>query len=176
MLAGGLLAAMCFVSTAQAAVYTYVGSWAVADGPLWSGPDAPGIAPSLSARQAAAFLFGGVYTDYAISTNGSNPNTVNLSAHLDGYADTQYITGVAGQDFVGIVGANYQSGPGNYSAYVFDHACGIHYCDNGGGDQAFNYAFKISNAVPEPATWAMMLIGFAGLGLCYRRRQVALAA
>ncbi|WP_308514710.1 PEPxxWA-CTERM sorting domain-containing protein [Sphingomonas flavescens] len=26
-------------------------------------------------------------------------------------------------------------------------------------------------AVPEPATWAMMLLGFAGIGLTIRRRQ-----
>jgi hypothetical protein len=32
-------------------------------------------------------------------------------------------------------------------------------------------------AVPEPSTWAMMILGFAGIGcLAYRRRnQVALA-
>jgi hypothetical protein len=29
-------------------------------------------------------------------------------------------------------------------------------------------------AVPEPATWAMMLIGFAGIGLTVRRRQTPL--
>jgi hypothetical protein len=28
-------------------------------------------------------------------------------------------------------------------------------------------------AVPEPATWAMMLLGFAGIGLTVRRRQVS---
>jgi hypothetical protein len=33
------------------------------------------------------------------------------------------------------------------------------------------------SAVPEPATWAMMLIGFAGLGFAFRqsRRRVAVA-
>jgi hypothetical protein len=31
-------------------------------------------------------------------------------------------------------------------------------------------------AVPEPSTWAMMLIGFAGLGYAARRRRMTLAA
>jgi hypothetical protein len=32
-------------------------------------------------------------------------------------------------------------------------------------------------AVPEPATWAMMLLGFAGLGFAFRqsRRKVSMA-
>ena len=30
-------------------------------------------------------------------------------------------------------------------------------------------------AVPEPATWAMMLLGFAGIGLALRRRSLSLA-
>jgi hypothetical protein len=32
---------------------------------------------------------------------------------------------------------------------------------------------QISAAVPEPSTWAMMLIGFAGLGYTARRRRIA---
>ena len=31
--------------------------------------------------------------------------------------------------------------------------------------------FSIMPAVPEPATWAMMLIGFGGMGLTMRRRR-----
>ncbi|MBL8587655.1 MAG: PEP-CTERM sorting domain-containing protein [Methylobacteriaceae bacterium] len=41
-----------------------------------------------------------------------------------------------------------------------------------------NVAFRVeavSGGVPEPSTWAMMLIGFAGLGWAARRRRVAFA-
>jgi hypothetical protein len=31
----------------------------------------------------------------------------------------------------------------------------------------------ISNGVPEPSTWAMMILGFLGLGFMARRRKIA---
>jgi hypothetical protein len=38
-------------------------------------------------------------------------------------------------------------------------------------------SLPLSSAVPEPSTWAMMLIGFAGLGFAFRqsRRKVSFA-
>ena len=38
-----------------------------------------------------------------------------------------------------------------------------------------NLSYTSLDAVPEPATWAMMLIGFAGVGSVVRRRKAALA-
>jgi len=38
-----------------------------------------------------------------------------------------------------------------------------------------NLSYTSSDAVPEPATWAMMLLGFAGVGSVVRRRKTALA-
>jgi hypothetical protein len=36
----------------------------------------------------------------------------------------------------------------------------------------FNASFSISGSVPEPSTWAMMILGFAGLGfMAYRRKS-----
>ena len=35
---------------------------------------------------------------------------------------------------------------------------------------------SLAGGVPEPATWAMMVLGFAGLGAVIRRRRAALAA
>jgi hypothetical protein len=42
----------------------------------------------------------------------------------------------------------------------------------------FNAAFSLSGSiVPEPATWVMMLLGFAGLGFAFKqsRRKVSMA-
>jgi hypothetical protein len=40
----------------------------------------------------------------------------------------------------------------------------------GAGPGNFNGTANLTTAVPEPATWAMMLLGFAGLGHAVRRR------
>ncbi|MEO7411667.1 MAG: PEPxxWA-CTERM sorting domain-containing protein [Sphingomicrobium sp.] len=39
-----------------------------------------------------------------------------------------------------------------------------------------NFSIAQTNAVPEPATWAMMLIGFGAIGVSMRRRKTALRA
>lgn len=161
---------------ANAASYVYVGSWNVADGPLWSGADAPGNLPPMSGVETAAYLFGGSAGDYAVSTKGTSVGSIDFSAWVDGYGDTSFLNNGFGapvsQSFVGIVGTRYADGFGNYSAYVFDHACGIHYCAPGGGEVSTNYAFRVAD-VPEPASWAMMLGGFAVVGSVMRRRRVA---
>ena len=43
------------------------------------------------------------------------------------------------------------------------------------GAGQFNASFSLSGSpVPEPSTWAMMLLGFAGLGFAgYRRARMA---
>ena len=37
--------------------------------------------------------------------------------------------------------------------------------------QNFDYVLRVSSAVPEPSTWAMMLLGFGAMGLTLRSRR-----
>lgn len=62
-------------------------------------------------------------------------------------------------------------GPGEY---VFE--AGVRNLDD--ADPAYSSKLLIDNvaiAVPEPAAWAMMLVGFGGLGAALRRRRAILA-
>ena len=40
-----------------------------------------------------------------------------------------------------------------------------------GGNGSYSGTLSFSSAVPEPATWAMMIIGFTGAGVAIRRRR-----
>jgi PEP-CTERM motif len=44
------------------------------------------------------------------------------------------------------------------------------------GDSLVNYQINVTQPVPEPATWAMMLVGFGGLGALLRNHRRALMA
>lgn len=67
-----------------------------------------------------------------------------------------------------IADANFSNGIFNFGAG--GHSITIKAVDSGaGGGAAY---FKLENAVPEPATWALMILGFAGLGLARRRSLV----
>jgi hypothetical protein len=64
---------------------------------------------------------------------------------------------------------------------VFETAPGIFVAtivDNGSSDIGSSFTFTlVPGAVPEPSTWAMMLLGFAGLGYAgYRKAQQAAVA
>jgi len=108
----------------RALVATYVGSFMVEDGPYWTtNPDV------LSGLEAAALLFGGVPSDYAISTNPNttDPSTITHTA----WATTWGISGCQeiDEDYSLDLGAPGYNDPGGentaISAYVYDN------CKNG---------------------------------------------
>lgn len=112
---------------------TFVGQFAVGDGPSWTTNPL-----CYSGQDAAAALFGGDADDYLISTNRE---TVNDMAWYDGWAEplTQFA-----QDFKLQTGSGYND-PGGvgtaWSAYVHDHS---------GPGEVINYVFR--NDAPDVAT------------------------
>jgi hypothetical protein len=159
LVAAAVLAVSC-VGTAQAASFTFAGSWRVDQGRNWQANPAV-----YSGQEAAAFLFGGIASDYAISTFADLSNIT----HTAWYS----IWGVAGGTVFAddvhhdLGGSGYNSGGytnSAYSAYVSDNALGAQYT---------NYAYRVSDIapVPEPATYAMLLAGLGLMGGMARRRK-----
>lgn len=59
-----------------------------------------------------------------------------------------------------------------------DGSYGVRLAVNGldGGPKSVNIRVDVGNGVPEPASWALMIMGFAGAGAFLRRRRASLAA
>jgi hypothetical protein len=158
---GAATAAISFSASASAAT-VYVGSFQVDQGANWT------TNPTVySAAEAAALLFGGVAADYDISTAGNSIGAINNM----GWYSTWGIAGGQqyNENYKLDLGAPGYGAPGGtnsaISAYVDDNAIGAQYT---------NYVFRvdaIGGAVPEPATWGLMLAGFGIVGGAMRRRQ-----
>ncbi|MBR0697803.1 PEPxxWA-CTERM sorting domain-containing protein [Bradyrhizobium lablabi] len=126
---------------------------------------------------------------YANGSFGDNVNEFSVVDAVTGVVTTitLQVTSATTADLIGAVGTVQNDSPGNnngggqwtvtftdplaFNSLIFRTAAG-----NGGdsaplGDFAF-HDVTFTAAVPEPSTWAMLILGFAGVGfLAYRRRQ-----
>lgn len=160
------LTVLCAGTAAQAAP-TFVGSYAVYDGPAWTGNP-----PVYSGREAAALIFGGSPIDYLISIDPSlDPNTITQTAWYDGWGEHGGM--IFNQDYkldLGNPGYNDPTGTGTArSAYVRD----------GLDDTSMYRNYVWTNdvaAAPEPASMALLGMGALPLLRRWRRRQPARAA
>ena len=158
-----LVFAIALSPAAHAASYVFVGSWFVDQGPSWSAVDQNGnfTTPVYSGLEAAAFLFGGSPTDYAISTVSSQVSDINFKAWMDGWADS-FTYGTSGTPAPqnlhidinndGLYATPFALGAA-YSALVMDHSLHLQ-----------NFAFRAFDVAQTPLPAALPLFG-TGLGL-----------
>lgn len=166
-----LVTCLVAVTTPSFAAFTFAGSWNVNDGPSWqsSPPNGP---LAYTAQEAAALLFGGNASDYAISTLGSDSNLIDHMAWYD-------VIGVGENLFAEDYSNKYLGlyyGPTNgYNccggSFALVNAASAFVSDNTSG--LTNYAFRISNDVPEPGSLVLLSLGLVGLGVAGRKKKIA---
>jgi hypothetical protein len=136
----------------------------------WNGSQATGSALYSSGVQS--FTGSASPTEYAF-------NTGNLSLT----SGSQYVAflfassgGLAGMPFP--TGDAYSGGTFvfNNAGSDFSSLTTTGWSTFSNNDVWFKAAFNAGSAVPEPATWAMMLVGFAGMGAAMRRDRKRTAA
>ena len=113
-------------------------------------------------------LFGGTAGNYVISTVDNLTANINNKAWYDviGFGGAVFAENYSNKYLGQFYGptSGYPSGTDTApaSAYVRD---------NLSGNDRINYAFRVTGAVPEPATWLMMILGFGLVGGAMRYHQ-----
>lgn len=126
-----------------------------------------------------SFLFDNA-ASFDSTTGGLNVNSFNLgySANIRYYQPTDLL--ILGSDLKGS-GCGIQSGTNAFCAFIYGISSTPRvdsFTFAAPGYDGYFYPGSITlevlgpvGAVPEPATWAMMIIGFGAVGFAMRRRQ-----
>lgn len=118
------------------------------------------VAATTAALLSLGLVYDGTWEEKLDGLNGSH--TVDFATLLTGIV------------YVGFHHGNGQGGPGNGTAfYRLDAGAGLDQFTlfYNASSNAVLFANGVPRGVPEPATWAMMLLGFGAVGGAMRRRR-----
>lgn len=127
---------------------------------------------SFAAVSASTLTFSGdgYYHSHGGGTQAFEGFTIR--AMIDGLSTTIYsspitsFTSLSSLGTINFAGGNVTSITLSSKSFVSNA-----FHDFAGGDDSFTLAGSVSGSVPEPSTWAMMLLGFGAIGLGMRRKQ-----
>ncbi len=102
-------------------------------------------------------------TDYVHFAYDTGANVFDVDPNTCGFAGCGFQSSLSAINSSGTFGFFFNGAPGAYQEYA------------GGHGGTFD-TITISNAVPEPAVWALMLGGFGMIGMTLRRRRESLVA
>ncbi len=102
-----------------------------------------------------------------------------VSFDLTAFDDEIYYPGDASGKYVDNFGLDFMAGGTSYTLYRGSGDFAYHEFDGSTGRLVFDDSISLTpvvgGTVPEPAVWAMLLVGFAGLGSVMRRRRAMVA-
>ena len=134
----------------------------------------------LNANNAVLDVTNGFDTGFSFFYSSSTAATVNVYGGLGGTGDLLASLDLTAQGFNNCVG-DPTGGFCNWTAVGVEFIGTAFSIDFGGtanqtgfDDITFGSATPGGGAVPEPGTWAMMLLGFGAVGFAMRRRKSAL--
>lgn len=152
------------MSFAPVEVRTASVSW----GPWGSPPDTEGDMPSILYAAGLDSLTFDFDADLSVFGFEAQPDAFDITQVLvDYYLDGVY-QGSVGRDVDPFAGARLLAANGRFDRAVVSVAGGF-------GAGQFRYALATS-VVPEPTTWALMIVGFGAAGSMIRMRRRGLAA
>ena len=115
-------------------------------------------------NEALGITFSAPLTSFSANFATNGPGPLDLTALSGGLGGTM----VGSSSATGTVVTTFPEGTIGFSGATFDS---IILADS--NDPNFSLgSFTVNSAVPQPSTWAMMIIGFAGIGfIAYRRKS-----